>query len=385
MNAHDHAAEHILSASRLAWAFGRAALFAMVVLAAGCVVIPTQEHDLLAGRGQIDQSDIEFLQAGTTTRQDVLLRFGEPDAIICGQSILAYRWVVSRGIWIVVAASPSGAGTPGGGVAAGHIPRTYMLLLEFDVHGRLKRSKWCASTWWQSIVETVEGTGGRDLLDEFVGLEPDAPPPHPEATLGPGSAAGERIGKWASSGRKRRAAPPIIIDPKPRLSDRADAPDASAGRVRFGIGKFRDRRELSSTDTLVGHKKAYGVIVADIHTCRRPIDIVRLAVIDQLVETGHRLVHRDADIVVTGELVEFKVATPTTLGSWDAVGSLEFVLEARPARGAGTPVVCRYRTRKVANSFFEPSAKHLEQALRACLENMQQAIARDAELAKLLR
>ena len=91
-------------------------LLACIVLAAfaGCVVIPMPEHALLEGRGEIDESDIAFLEEGKTTREDVLLRFGEPDVVLRDQRILAYHWEVSKGIWLLVGAGPYGAGGAAG-------------------------------------------------------------------------------------------------------------------------------------------------------------------------------------------------------------------------------------------------------------------------------
>ena len=63
----------------------------------GCAIFPTPEHDLLEGRGKIDESDIAFLTVGKTTREDVLLRFGEPDLVLYDQRILIYRWSVIQG------------------------------------------------------------------------------------------------------------------------------------------------------------------------------------------------------------------------------------------------------------------------------------------------
>lgn len=48
----------------------------------GCVIIPTPEHGLLEGRGKIEATDLAFLKKAETERQEVLLRFGEPDLIL---------------------------------------------------------------------------------------------------------------------------------------------------------------------------------------------------------------------------------------------------------------------------------------------------------------
>ena len=105
-----------------------------LVSANGCMIIPIPESGLLAGRGKIEEADIAFLKVGVTTREKVLLRFGEPDAVLHNQRILAYYWTVSVGIIIVYN-------------AAGEIPKNYLFILEFDDAGLLKRAEISASGW----------------------------------------------------------------------------------------------------------------------------------------------------------------------------------------------------------------------------------------------
>ncbi len=114
---------------------GRARLFLRGILvlaglailgASGCVPLP--EHGLLAGRGKIEEADIAFLKAGVTTREEVVLRFGEPDIVLCDQQILAYSWTVSIGLY-------------GARYSGGEIPRDHIFMLEFDAGGRLRRAE----------------------------------------------------------------------------------------------------------------------------------------------------------------------------------------------------------------------------------------------------
>lgn len=100
----------------------------------GCVIIPTPESGLLAGRGKVEEADIAFLKVGVTTREDVLLRFGEPDAVLYDQRILAYYWTVSVGYIIVYNAGAD-------------IPKYYLFILAFDDAGLLKRAEISASGW----------------------------------------------------------------------------------------------------------------------------------------------------------------------------------------------------------------------------------------------
>jgi len=107
----------------------------------GCIPLP--EHGLLAGRGQIDKEDIAFLKVGVTTREDVVLRFGEPDIVLFEQRILAYYWAVSVGILI----SQYGGGD---------IRRDHIFMLEFDNQGRLKRAEMNASGWVGGLIRLKE-------------------------------------------------------------------------------------------------------------------------------------------------------------------------------------------------------------------------------------
>lgn len=104
----------------------------------GCVIIPTPEHTLLEGRGKIEESDMVFLENAKTTREEVLLRFGEPDLVLDKDRILVYHWAVSHGYWFV-GAYYTGAGGP--------IPKDYLFMLEFDEEGMLKRYDRSGRIW----------------------------------------------------------------------------------------------------------------------------------------------------------------------------------------------------------------------------------------------
>lgn len=99
-------------------------------LAASCIILPTPEHGLLEGRGAISDQGTAFLKPGITSLEEVLLRFGEPDATLRGDTFLAYKWTVSRGYILV-------GGYGGGGMLP--IPKDHLLLLEFDGAARLLR------------------------------------------------------------------------------------------------------------------------------------------------------------------------------------------------------------------------------------------------------
>ena len=108
------------------------------ILPASCIIIPTPEHGLLEGRGEIDDSDIQFLKEGKTSEEEVLLKFGEPDLILSDQRTFVYHWQVAHGYWL------AGGGYSGAG---GPIPKDYFFMLEFDENGRLKHFEKSGSLW----------------------------------------------------------------------------------------------------------------------------------------------------------------------------------------------------------------------------------------------
>jgi hypothetical protein len=105
------------------------------------MVIPLPEHGLHGGRGKIDKADLTFLKVSTTTREDVLLQFGEPDVVLCDQQVLAYHWGVNVGYWFLLS-NEGGSGDS--------INKTYLLMLEFDEQGYLKRFQIISSLWSMS-------------------------------------------------------------------------------------------------------------------------------------------------------------------------------------------------------------------------------------------
>ncbi|MFZ1376414.1 MAG: hypothetical protein WAS25_07460 [Geothrix sp.] len=101
-----------------------------LALQLGCLIWPFPTGELLSGRGRITPQYTAPLKVGQTTREDVLLRLGEPDEVLEGGRVLVYRWMEARGYFILA--------TYGSGVA---IPfRAHRAVrLEFGPDARLVR------------------------------------------------------------------------------------------------------------------------------------------------------------------------------------------------------------------------------------------------------
>ena len=303
----------------------------------GCVIIPTPEHGLLEGRGKIEATDLAFLEKGKTAREEVLLRFGEPDLILDHGRVLIYHWVVSHGYWFV------GGGYSGGG---GPIPKNYSLIIEFDEQGLLKDFESTGSIW---------------------------------------TSTQSRLDKWTSPEAKKTNREILLVDPTPQARRLSAGAERLCAPIRFKLGEFRVLEGEPSHPCLAGHKiAAFGVIVADVLTHRPLVDTMRNAIGDQLEAAGCRLVVQDPDVILTGDIAEFGVTTSLSLSSWDAIGALDIALTVHSASTLRILLIRRYRSQQASKTFLGTSAQDFEQVMRACLEDVQRQITADAEFAKAL-
>src|SRR4030043_640549 len=104
--------------------------WALALVLQGCIYIPMPQHSLVAGRGMIEPEDTHDLQVGSTTREAILLQFGEPDATLNQQKIFVYSWTRVQG-YFAIGGGYTGYATPVG--------KTTLLMLEFDTQNLLKR------------------------------------------------------------------------------------------------------------------------------------------------------------------------------------------------------------------------------------------------------
>jgi hypothetical protein len=97
----------------------------------GCLIWPFPTGDLLSGRGRITKQYAAPLQVGTATREEVLLRLGEPDAVLEGGRVFIYRWTEVRGFFAAVG--------NGGNALVIPFPGYRSVRLEFGPDARLVR------------------------------------------------------------------------------------------------------------------------------------------------------------------------------------------------------------------------------------------------------
>lgn len=102
----------------------------------GCVIIPVPLAGHTGRYKGIDEETVKFIQIGSTTREDVLLRLGAPDQASeegFEYGTEKFSWGL---LWIVFIPNPAGApGTPGGGFLWGKVRP---LIIEFDENSIVK-------------------------------------------------------------------------------------------------------------------------------------------------------------------------------------------------------------------------------------------------------
>jgi outer membrane protein assembly factor BamE (lipoprotein component of BamABCDE complex) len=105
-------------------------VFALAMTSAGCLILPTPEFDSGEARANIKKKTPAQFEPGKTTRAEVILALGEPDAVSPDECSLVYRSEKVCGLWFV-GGYYSGAG--------GTIERDRYLVAEFDAHGVLAK------------------------------------------------------------------------------------------------------------------------------------------------------------------------------------------------------------------------------------------------------
>jgi hypothetical protein len=128
MNAQTSRASAALSWVR-AWRL-HLSLAVLIGMAAGCIILPTPEMDSGETRANISQQTPAQFVPGETTRAEVILVLGEPDAITPDERKLVYRREQIIAIWFA-----------GGGYTAdaGSIESDRYLVAEFDTAGVLTK------------------------------------------------------------------------------------------------------------------------------------------------------------------------------------------------------------------------------------------------------
>ena len=122
---------------RMGWEMCSAAMFvmALALLLTGCLYIPTPHAGTLEGT-EVKSAQLKFLQAGQTTKEDVIRTLGKPTILWRDENIFVYRWVKLRGIllWAMAGGYSASAG-------AIDVSEEYAFLVKFDSDDHFRTSQ----------------------------------------------------------------------------------------------------------------------------------------------------------------------------------------------------------------------------------------------------
>ena len=113
------------------------ALLLCLILCAGCVIIPIPTPGIITDESQrapINAELLKFIKAGSASKEDILLKFGEPESYHDEEKLFVYSWTEAPThlLWLV-----SGGYSGVGGVV--RFSNTAALRIEFDEKGIVKK------------------------------------------------------------------------------------------------------------------------------------------------------------------------------------------------------------------------------------------------------
>lgn len=113
---------------------GRGVVAAVLLgLLGGCVVLPIPANKVTHGHQALTRDkQISAVVPGETSRQEVLLRLGEPDGVLDGEQRIYYAWREQYLRLLVALVGPGGSGT---GDVVNAYGANYRFMITFDPQG----------------------------------------------------------------------------------------------------------------------------------------------------------------------------------------------------------------------------------------------------------
>ncbi len=129
----------------------RYAITALFLLAlAGCYT-PLPEHGLMAGRAMVTPEQLRDIEVGSDTREDILMRFGDPSRILAEGDVFLYDWTRVTGWFTVVI--PAGFGGVGG---SDNVEQQQHFVVAFDESSFVLRAELVDPLVWESTEKKLD-------------------------------------------------------------------------------------------------------------------------------------------------------------------------------------------------------------------------------------
>jgi hypothetical protein len=298
----------------------------------GCLVVPTPEHDLLSGHGEIIPGD-----------EQVLLTLGEPGLSLDYGRILVYEWSVTRAYWFVVF-----GGGYSGYAGGGQVGKQYVFLIEFDDRGMLKRYERLPVALFKSLASVVDEWTSDDEI-KLVDL-----------------ATRERMNVLRAEAMQRYDVDVPVQDLQGSLASlratplRVVLPSAiSATKAPYWVGFKTPGNDYAMAsvftteppDTVLGRGLAHAWTGSDLH-----------------------VVEDDGDVEIHWNIRKFSVSSPVTLLTWNAQCILEVDVSIERD---GKAQEVRYQSTGTVRPLFGPGPDDFAQALVKCVRDVSSQLAAD--------
>lgn len=304
---------------------------------AGCIILPLPEHGLSWGKGRIDDSDLEFVKAGVTTREDLLLNLGEPEVVLSDGDVFVYSWGVTSGFFLVL-------------YAGRYITKHHSFSFEFSPDNRLLRMQ--KYTKW-----------GQGIQSAFAKLYSTYETDHDKLV--------------------------VVMDPLPDIWTRTRSPGGTISSLSISVGQFRDDRTEPYSRTMFGRSwDKFLFKETEVHANRPISEIVRACVVHQLERSGYSVVERDAAVVLDGFVMSFEAEVTTvrldvSLRLRSASDQIQLTRRFRISSKDWSSIFSNRFTERGVRA-AEYSTFSLERTVRSVLEDFQEQVASDPELNRFL-
>jgi hypothetical protein len=157
----------------------------------------------------------------------------------------------------------------------------------------------------------------------------------------------------------------FIVSMTPRSEQEpAQPPSESAPKIK--VSGFTDTR--SDKGRIGERTAAFGVSMGDVYLSRRVPEVMRDALVDDLLVAGYRVVDSGQDVTVQGQVSKFWVHTDTTALYWDIVGELEIELTS------STTQTKSFACHQVDRTYTWPSASLIGKVLDTCIADLMKKV-----------
>lgn len=296
----------------------RCAVFAMVlamfvVLASGCVVIPTSYH-AAGSRENLSHDEDKNLTEGATSKREVLMMLGEPEFASEDGKVLRYDWQKVKAIWVA-----------GGyyAAASGAVEREYSLELTFDERNVLTK---------------------KEVLKHW-----------------------DLAGEAGQQQRQQKSNPNDIT------LERQSFGEVSA-RVEEGAKvQVKAVRDLRAEKGRIGYRTAaMNVPLGNVYLAERLEDYFKRRLGYELMQQGFRVAETEAEASIELGVKRYWVYTDTTLTYFDMIAEVE--CEAEIVSGRGEKEKRVFRSSKKDRTYVYPTKKLMTETLNAAEDEVMREL-----------